>query len=187
MPLGIMAFGLGFGMAQRTSLVMSSVPSEHAGNASSILTLSRQVAGAFGIGILSTVLQTSIENHVLSLAQNSLINTASPNVIQEVATLIVLKAQIIGYSTVLGNNVHDCRRSHGFVHKRRKQKRAQRIPHDCSSRMILFSKNALGRNRTCEPKGPGLAIRCNTIMRPGLGSLFKTFIYWVCCFKLLCM
>ena len=99
-PLGIMAFGLGFGMAQRTSLVMGSVPKEQAGNASSILTLSRQIFGALGIGILSTVLQYSIENHVLSIAQASTINTANPNILQEIATLIILKAQIAGYSTV---------------------------------------------------------------------------------------
>src|SRR5207249_660370 len=55
-PLSIMAFGLGFGMAQRTNIIASVVPDHEIGVASSILALARNIAGAFGISIFATVL-----------------------------------------------------------------------------------------------------------------------------------
>lgn len=54
-PLSIMAFGMGFGMAQRTNIIAAVVPSHEIGIASSILALARNIAGAFGIAIFGTL------------------------------------------------------------------------------------------------------------------------------------
>ncbi len=99
-PLVIMAAGIGFGMAQRTTLITSSVPEHEAGMASSMFTLIRSIAGAFGIAIFATVLQNSIERHVLSIAKNTVINSFDPKVYQQVVELVILKAQTMGYDTV---------------------------------------------------------------------------------------
>jgi len=99
-PILIMAFGMGFGMSQRTSIIASAVPSEEIGIASSVLALARNIAGAFGIAIFSTILKDATENAAMSLAQNSIINAPSQLVLQEVVALIFLKAQMIGYHTV---------------------------------------------------------------------------------------
>jgi len=99
-PLSIMAFGLGFGMAQRTSLIASIVPEHEVGIASSVLALVRNIAGAFGIALFGTILNTATENHVLSLARNSVLRSTDPTVINQFITLITLKAQVLAYSTV---------------------------------------------------------------------------------------
>ena len=54
-----MAFGLGFGMAQRTNVIAAVVPTEEIGIASSILALGRNIAGAFGIAVFGTILTNS--------------------------------------------------------------------------------------------------------------------------------
>ncbi len=99
-PLSVMAFGLGFGMAQRTSLIASIVPEHEVGIASSILALVRNIAGAFGIALFGTILSSSTESHVLSLAHNSVLRSHDPAVIGQFISLIILKAQILAYSTV---------------------------------------------------------------------------------------
>ena len=99
-PLTIMALGMGFGMAQRTSLIAFAVPEHEVGIASSILALARNIAGAFGIAIFATILSNSIENHVLSLAQNTVVHSTDHSVYQKVVGLIILKAQILGYAEV---------------------------------------------------------------------------------------
>ncbi|HSD12666.1 MAG TPA: DHA2 family efflux MFS transporter permease subunit, partial [Patescibacteria group bacterium] len=60
-PLSIMAFGLGFGMAQRTSIIASAVPPSEIGVASSVLALARNIAGAFGIAVFGTILKNVTE------------------------------------------------------------------------------------------------------------------------------
>ena len=65
-PLSIMAAGLGFGMAQRTSLIASIVPENEVGIASSVLALVRNIAGAFGIALFGTILTSSVKNNVFS-------------------------------------------------------------------------------------------------------------------------
>lgn len=100
LPMTIMAGGLGLGMAQRTSLIASSVPEHEVGIASSILALARNIAGAFGIAFFATILTSSIENHVLSLTKNTVVHSTNPAVYQQVVALIILKAQILGYSEV---------------------------------------------------------------------------------------
>jgi EmrB/QacA subfamily drug resistance transporter len=99
-PLSIMAFGLGLGMAQRTTLITSSVPPHEVGIASSVLALARNIAGAFGIAIFATILNNATENHVISIAQNTIINIVTPETISQATGLIILKAQVSAFITV---------------------------------------------------------------------------------------
>jgi len=100
LPLFVMAFFLGFGMAQRTSAIAAVVPSEDMGVASSILALGRNLAGAFGIALFGTILQNATENNVLSIAQHSILNTHAPALVQTFIGLIELKAQVDAYHTI---------------------------------------------------------------------------------------
>lgn len=99
-PMFIMAFGMGFGMAQRTNIVASAFPEKDIGAVSSILALARNIAGAFGISVFGTLLNNSIESHVYSIAQNSAIHSTNPYIYAQGVALISLKAQITGYGTV---------------------------------------------------------------------------------------
>lgn len=99
-PIFVMAFGLGFGMSQRTNIVASAVPQEEIGAASSILALVRNIAGAFGIAVFSTILKDAQENGAMALAANSAINAASPLLRGEAIALMALQAQIIAYREV---------------------------------------------------------------------------------------
>jgi DHA2 family multidrug resistance protein len=99
-PLAIMAFGIGFGMAQRTNIIAAVVPTHEIGIASSILALGRNIAGAFGIAIFATVLQTSTESNVLEIAKNSTFHGLTTLQYQQFVGLISLKAQISAYHTV---------------------------------------------------------------------------------------
>jgi EmrB/QacA subfamily drug resistance transporter len=99
-PLSIMAFGLGFGMAQRTSVIASVVEPHEIGIASSILALARNVAGAFGIAIFGTILSNRIYHNVLSINSFSVLHSHIPIDIKKYITLIELKAQTDAYSYV---------------------------------------------------------------------------------------
>jgi len=99
-PLSIMAFGMGFGMAQRTSVIASLVPESEIGVASSVLALIRNIAGAFGIAIFSTILNSFIKSNILSIASQSIIKVTSPAVYQQAASLIILRAQVSAYNSV---------------------------------------------------------------------------------------
>lgn len=100
-PFFVMAFGLGFGMAQRTGAIAAIVPSEEMGVASSLLALSRNIAGAFGIALFGTILKNSTESNVLSIAGNSrLAHGASQAATQAYIGLIELKAQVDAYHTI---------------------------------------------------------------------------------------
>jgi len=99
-PLMVMAFGLGFGMSQRTSIVASLVDPHEIGIASSVLALVRNIAGAFGIAIFGTILNNSIESNVFSINSFSTISTNNIIKIQQYVALIELKAQINAYSYV---------------------------------------------------------------------------------------
>jgi EmrB/QacA subfamily drug resistance transporter len=98
--LSIMAFGLGFGMAQRTNIVASAVPENEIGIASSILALVRNIAGAFGIAIFSTILDNSVNASVLQINRLSTFNGVSPAQLQEYIGLIIIKAEVAGYDNV---------------------------------------------------------------------------------------
>jgi hypothetical protein len=97
-----MAFGMGFGMAQRTNLVAVAVPTEDIGEASAILALVRNISGAFGIAIFSTILTNALNSNVLQTAQHSVLNASAsnPNALQQFIALITLKAQVASYATV---------------------------------------------------------------------------------------
>lgn len=99
-PLSIMAFGLGFGMAQRTNIVASVVPESEIGIASSILALVRNIAGAFGIAIFATILNNRITSNVFAINSFSKLNSHLPIEIKKYVALILLKAQISAYDYV---------------------------------------------------------------------------------------
>jgi len=100
-----MAFGMGFGMSQRTNLIAVAVPTSEIGVASSVLALARNIAGAFGIAIFGTILDNSADSHLLNIAKNSFSSSLSQGLVNahEYATavgLMELKAQVDAYSTV---------------------------------------------------------------------------------------
>lgn len=99
-PLSIMAFGLGFGMAQRTNIIASAVPESEIGIASSILALVRNISGAFGIAIFATILNNRIKTNMFTINSFSQLNSHSPINIQKYISLITLKAQIDAYDYV---------------------------------------------------------------------------------------
>jgi len=99
-PLSVMAGGLGFGMAQRTSLIASIVPENEVGIASSVLALVRNIAGAFGIALFGTILTNSTEGNIFNLMHNSVLRTTDPIISSQFVSLIILKAQVLAYSTV---------------------------------------------------------------------------------------
>jgi len=99
-PISIMAFGMGFGMSQRTTIIASAVPVEEIGMASSVLALARNISGAFGIAIFATILNNATESSVIALSHNSVLNSVNPVVIQQYVGLIILKANILAYHTV---------------------------------------------------------------------------------------
>jgi len=99
-PLCILAFGLGFGMAQRTNLVAVAVPHKDIGEASAVLALVRNISGAFGVAIFSTILASNIKSNVLQIAHNSVLNSTNPQALQTFTNLIILKAQVAGYASV---------------------------------------------------------------------------------------
>ncbi len=99
-PISVMAMGLGLGMSQRTVAITSSVPVHEVGMASSVLALARNIAGAFGIAIFSTILTNATKSSVLQIAQNTVIHTSNPMIIGEVTALIGFKAQITAFATV---------------------------------------------------------------------------------------
>jgi MFS family permease len=97
-PMFIMAGGLGFGMAQRTTIITLVVPQNEMGVASAILALVRNVSGAFGVAIFATILNSSINSNVLATAAHSFVN--NPALISTVTQLIILKAQVAAYDHV---------------------------------------------------------------------------------------
>jgi hypothetical protein len=99
-PLFIMAFFMGFGMAQRTSAITAAVPHSEIGIASGVLALARNIAGAFGIAVFATILQSTTYSNVLSIAKNSVLNIHTPEAIAQFTSLITLKAQIGAYTTI---------------------------------------------------------------------------------------
>jgi len=68
--------------------------------ASSVLALGRNIAGAFGIAVFSTILTNATNSKVLSIAQNSILHSVNPADFQKFASLIMLDAQISAYKVV---------------------------------------------------------------------------------------
>jgi EmrB/QacA subfamily drug resistance transporter len=99
-PMVVMAFGMGFGMAQRTNIITMVVPKEEIGIASSILALARNIAGAFGIAVFGTILNNSTESKVLEIARYSSLHVFNADSTGQFVSLIILKAQIEAYKNV---------------------------------------------------------------------------------------
>ncbi len=99
-PLTIMAFGMGFGMAQRTNIIASVVDPHEIGIASSILALARNIAGALGIAIFGTILNNRMGSNILTINSFSKISSHSPVVVHQFISLVELKAQIDAYDYV---------------------------------------------------------------------------------------
>jgi len=99
-PLCIMAFGMGFGMAQRTNVIASVVKANEIGIASSVLALVRNIAGAFGIALFGTILNNRIYHNVLQINTYSHLMSTSAVDFQKYVALIILKAQINAYNYV---------------------------------------------------------------------------------------
>lgn len=99
-PLSIMAFGMGFGMAQRTNAIAAAVPQNEIGIASSILALARNVAGAFGIAVFGTILNSIIKSKIFAISENSILNIKTQKEYVEALGLMNLKAQVSAYDTV---------------------------------------------------------------------------------------
>jgi len=99
-PLAVMAFGMGFGMAQRTNIIASAVPQNEIGAASSVLALARNIAGAFGIAVFGTILQNVTNSKVMQIAQGSVINSSNPTDFKIGTSLVILKAQVAAYDYV---------------------------------------------------------------------------------------
>lgn len=100
LPLIVFAAGLGLGMAPMTAAATNSVPANEVGVSSAVLNLVRNIAGAVGIAFFGTILTSLIESNVLELGQDAIINAPSPQVMQEVTALIILKGQIMAYGEV---------------------------------------------------------------------------------------
>jgi len=99
-PMFIMAFGLGFGMAQRTNVIAAMVPENEIGVASSVLALARNIAGAFGIAVFGTILTNTTQSKLLEISSQSIITSSDPLINQEFVTLMIMKAQVSAYSVV---------------------------------------------------------------------------------------
>jgi hypothetical protein len=91
---------MGFGMAQRTSTIASAVPVQEIGAASSVLALSRNIAGAFGIALFGTILQKSTYTNILNISHNSALNVHTSQNLVAFIQLMSLKAQILAYDRV---------------------------------------------------------------------------------------
>lgn len=99
-PMSVMAFGLGLGMSQRTSIIASVVPVGEIGVASSILALVRNVASAFGTSVFATILTDSSKDYLVAISRFSSVTATNPLVRGQIGALMVLKAQIDGYRMV---------------------------------------------------------------------------------------
>lgn len=98
--LGLFAVGIGVGFAALTQAATGSVPIQEVGIASSILALSRNLAGAFGIAIFATILSNNTTGQLLAIQAHSVINTSDPNILKIIPGLMVTKANVRAYGTV---------------------------------------------------------------------------------------
>lgn len=99
-PFSIMAFGMGMGMSHRPNLIVSAVSENNVGSASAIFMLLRNIAGAFGVAFFATILSNNMKNNILDISRNTILNSQDPIIYREVASLIILKAQVVSYAEV---------------------------------------------------------------------------------------
>ena len=98
--LFLFAFGLGLGLAPLTTATTSMIPISEVGIASSVLALARNLSGAFGIAIFTTILTNSVSSSLLTIQTFSVIHNASPALLKEISGLMALKANVVAFKTV---------------------------------------------------------------------------------------
>lgn len=98
--LGLFAVGIGLGFAALTQSATGSVPIQEVGIASSVLALSRNLAGAFGIAIFATLLSNSTTSQLIAIQQHSTINTHDPQLLKLIPGLMIAKANVSAYGIV---------------------------------------------------------------------------------------
>lgn len=98
--LALFSIGIGVGFAPLTQAATGSVPIQQVGIASSILSLSRNLAGAFGTAIFATILSNSITSNLLKIQSNTIINTTDPRLLSAIPALMIEKANVSAYGTV---------------------------------------------------------------------------------------
>lgn len=94
------SLAIGVGFAPLTQAATGSVPLEDVGVASSILSLSRNLAGAFGTAIFATILSNSTTSHLIEIQKNSVINSTNPMLLRTIPFLMIEKANVLAYQTV---------------------------------------------------------------------------------------
>jgi len=94
------ALGIGVGFAPITQAATGTVPLKDVGVASSILALSRNLSGAFGIAIFATILSNSITAQLVTIQKYSIINTTDPLMLRTIPALMISKANIAAYGSV---------------------------------------------------------------------------------------
>ena len=102
LPLVLFGAGLGLGMSPLTNAATTSVPLHEVGMSSGLLNLTRNIGGAFGIAIFSTILTNATNANVLMVAQHSHILGSTPTILAQAEGLIILKADLLAYGTVFG-------------------------------------------------------------------------------------
>lgn len=99
-PLVCFAAGLGLSLAPLTNLSTTAVPASEIGMSSGLLNLVRNIGGAFGIAIFSTVLTSSIEDNVLTLQKTLVVPHWTTYLHQIIPGLVITKAQTMAYGYV---------------------------------------------------------------------------------------
>ena len=98
--LGLFAFGIGLGFGPLTQAAVSTVPIQEVGVASSVLALSRNLAGAFGTAIFATILSNNTTTQLINVQNHSIINTTNPQLLKIIPGLMEIKATILAYGSV---------------------------------------------------------------------------------------
>ncbi|HEX8931717.1 MAG TPA: DHA2 family efflux MFS transporter permease subunit, partial [Patescibacteria group bacterium] len=98
--LWLFAMGIGVGFAPITQAATGSVPLSEVGVASSILALSRNLSGGFGVAIFATILSNNITSELLTIQKYSVINTHDPLILKTITSLMISKANIAAYGSV---------------------------------------------------------------------------------------
>lgn len=98
--LALFALGIGVGFAALTQSATGSVSIHEVGIASSVVALSRNLAGAYGIAIFATLFSNGIESQLISIQKYSVINTQDPSLLKIIPSLMVSRANILSYGMV---------------------------------------------------------------------------------------
>jgi hypothetical protein len=98
--LALFSFGVGLGFGPLTQAAVSTVPIQEVGVASSVLALSRNLAGAFGTAIFATILSNSTTSGLIDVQNFSVVNTTNPALLKVIPGLMITKATVLAYGSV---------------------------------------------------------------------------------------